>query len=51
MNIMRALTLETMGVTIGSYETIDNTTMIAFYDRLKAAYPKAPRYFLIQHFQ
>jgi transposase len=47
MNLMGALNLETMQVTIGAYETIDSTTMTMYFDRLKAAYPKAPQIHLI----
>lgn len=47
MNLMGALNLETMQVTIGSYETIDSATMVIYFDRLKAAYPKAPKIHLI----
>jgi transposase len=47
MNLMGALNLESMQVTIGSYETIDSETMVKYFDRLKAAYPKAPKIHLI----
>lgn len=47
MNLMGALNLETMQVTIGSYETIDSETMVTYFDRLKEAYPKAPKIHLI----
>lgn len=47
MNLMGALNLESMQVTIGSYETIDSETMVQYFDHLKAAYPKAPKIHLI----
>lgn len=47
MNLMGAINLESMDVTIGSYETIDSETMVKYFDRLKAAYPKAPKIHLI----
>lgn len=47
MNLMGALNLESMQVTIGSYETIDSETMVKYFDRLKAAYPKASKIHLI----
>jgi transposase len=47
MNLMGALNLESMQVTIGSYETIDSETMVEYFDHLKAAYPKAPKIHLI----
>ena len=47
MNLMGALNLDTMQVTIGSYDTIDSTTMVQYFDLLKAMYPNAPRIHLI----
>lgn len=47
VNLMGALNLESMQVTIGSYETIDSETMVQYFDRLKVAYPKAPKIHLI----
>jgi transposase len=47
LNLMGALNLESMQVTIGSYETIDSATMVEYLDHLKAAYPKAPKIHLI----
>lgn len=47
MNLMGALNLETMQIIIGSYETIDSATMVTYFDRLKSAYPKAPKIHLI----
>lgn len=47
MNLMGALNLESMEVTIGSYETINSETMVEYFDRLKAAYPEAPKIHLI----
>lgn len=47
LNLMGALNLEKMGVTIDSYETIDSSSMTLFFDLLKAAYPKAPKIHLI----
>lgn len=47
MNLMGALNLESMQVTIGSYKTIDSEAMVKYFDRLKAAYPKAPKIHLI----
>jgi transposase len=43
LNLMGALNLETMGAVIGSYETIDSEAMESYFDRLKKAYPKAPK--------
>lgn len=47
MNLMGALNLETMEVTIGSYDTIDSATMVMYFNRLKIAYPTAPKIHLI----
>jgi len=47
MNLMGALNLETMQVTIGSYETINSETMVMYFDQLREAYPTAPKIHLI----
>jgi len=47
MNLMGALNLENMQVVIGSYDTIDSQTMVAYFDQIKATYPKAPKIHLI----
>jgi transposase len=47
MNLMGALNLESMQVTIDSYETINSETMVKYFDHLKAAYPNAPKIHLI----
>ncbi len=47
MNLMGAINLETMQVTLGSYDTIDSATMVQYFDQLKADYPKSPRIHLI----
>lgn len=47
MNLFGSLNLETMSVTIGEYETIDSTSMVAHFKKLKARYPKAKRIHLI----
>jgi transposase len=47
MNFMGALNLESMQVTIDSYETINSETMVKYFDHLKAAYPTAPKIHLI----
>jgi transposase len=47
VNLMGALNLESMQVTIDSYETIDSETMVKYFDHLKAAYPNAPKIHLI----
>ena len=41
LNLMGALNLETMRVTISSYETLDSVAMAQYFDNLKASYPKA----------
>lgn len=43
LNLMGALNLETMGVTISSYETLDSKTLKQYFDNLKLSYPKAPK--------
>jgi len=47
LNLMGALNLETMGVTISSYETLDSAAMEQYFDELKLSYPKAPKIHLI----
>ncbi len=47
MNLMGALNLETMQVSIGSYETINSETMVMYFDNLREAYPEAPKIHLI----
>lgn len=47
MNLMGAIHLETMRVVLGSFETLDTEAMRAYFDQLKAAYPKAPKIHLI----
>jgi transposase len=43
LNLMGALNLETMGVTISSYETLDSMAMEQYFDVLKSSYPNAPK--------
>lgn len=47
LNLMGSLNLETMGVTISSYETLDSASMEQYFDELKLSYPKAPKIHLI----
>jgi transposase len=47
LNLMGALNLETMRVTISSYETLDSAAMEQYFDELKLSYPKAPKIHLI----
>jgi transposase len=47
MNLLGAINLDKMKVTIGSYETINSDSMVDFFDRLKEAYPKAPKIHMI----
>ena len=47
LNLMGALNLETMGVTISSYETLDSVAMEQYFDELKLSYPKALKIHLI----
>ncbi|MEI6806773.1 MAG: IS630 family transposase [Myxococcaceae bacterium] len=47
MNLMGSINLDTMAVTIGSYETIDSFTMESHFEKLKVKYPKAPKIHLI----
>ena len=47
MNLMGSLNLETMTVTIGSYETIDSAAMDAHFKILRQKYPTAPKIHVI----
>ena len=47
MNLMGALDLTSMRLVVSSFETINSATMKDFFDRLKEAYPRAPRIHLI----
>ena len=47
LNLMGALNLETMRVTISSYETLDSAVMEQYFEELKLSYPKAPKIHLI----
>lgn len=47
MNLMGSLDLETMKVTIGSYETIDSKAMKDHFAKVRANYPKAPKIHMI----
>lgn len=47
MNLMGALNLESMAVTIGQHETIDSAAMEKFFDQLKVDYPKSTTIHLI----
>jgi transposase len=47
MNLMGALNLETMGLTLESYDTIDGDTMVKYLGTIKKAYPDAPKIHLI----
>jgi transposase len=47
MNLMGALDLETMRLSVKSMETLNSTTMATFFDDLKERYPKAPKIHLI----
>ena len=47
MNLMGALNLETMGLTLESYETIDGDTMVEYMATLRRAYSDAPKIHLI----
>jgi transposase len=43
VNLLGSINLETMGVTISSYETIDSKAMEKHFAALRKKYPKAPR--------
>lgn len=47
VNLMGSINLETMDVTIGSYETIDSIAMEEHFKKLKKKYPCAPKIHLI----
>lgn len=47
VNLMGSINLETMSVTIGSYETIDSVAMEEHFKKLKMKYLKAPKIHLI----
>jgi transposase len=47
LNLMGTLNLETMKVTVGSYETLNSQAMTQYFEKLKAAYPTAPRIHVI----
>src|ERR1700729_2262224 len=47
MNLMGSMSLETMSVTIGAYETIDSSAMGQHFIKLRDKYPKAPKIHLI----
>jgi transposase len=47
VNLMGSINLETMSVTIGSYETIDSIAMEEHFKKLKKKYPNAPKIHLI----
>ncbi|GAO99005.1 hypothetical protein Cva_01676 [Caedimonas varicaedens] len=42
INLLGSVSLETMKVTIGSYETFDSSTMEEHFKKLRQKYPKAP---------
>jgi len=43
INLMGSINLETMDVTIGSYETINSQVMEEHFKKLRGKYPKAPK--------
>ena len=47
MNLFGSLNLETMGVIIGSYETVDSQALKEHFKKLKEKYPKAIKIHLI----
>jgi transposase len=47
LNLMGSINLETMEVTIGSYETIDSRAMEEHFKKLRGKYPHAPKIHLI----
>lgn len=47
MNLMGSINLETMEITLGSYETIDSLAMKEHFKKLRQKYPKSPRIHLI----
>jgi transposase len=47
LNLMGSINLETMEVTVGSYETIDSRSMEDHFKKLRQKYPKSPKVHLI----
>lgn len=47
MNLMGAINLQTMAVTVESFETLDSEAMVQYWEQLKAVYPQAPRIHVI----
>jgi len=47
MNLLGAINLERMKVTVSSYETINSDSMVDFFDRIKKAYAGAPKIHII----
>lgn len=47
INLMGSINLETMDVTIGSYETIDSKAMEQHFKKLREKYPNSPKIHLI----
>jgi transposase len=47
MNLVGSINLETMGVTIKDYETINSGAMEGHFEQLRQKYPKAPKIHLI----
>ncbi len=47
VNLMGALSLKTMKVTVAEYKSIDSQAMTCYFDLLKTEYPKAKRIHLI----
>jgi transposase len=47
MNLMGAINLQTMAVTVESFETLDSEAMVQYWEQVKAAYPKAPKIHII----
>lgn len=47
LNLMGSINLESMQVTLASYETIDSSAMAAHFKLLRQKYPKSPKIHLI----
>jgi transposase len=47
LNMMGSINLETMEITIGSYETMDSLAMELHFKKLRKKYPKAPTIHLV----
>ena len=47
INLLGAINLEKMQVTISDYETINSESMVDFFDHIRRAYPNAPKVHLI----